>query len=260
MSDSVIAEQRGHAFWLTINRPEQRNAINEAVISELSEGVRRALGNSAIRAIVLTGAGDRAFSAGGDLSLSADGSPFTTDPANPRNYVADFFRLLENCNLPIIARVNGAAVAGGLGLVCASDMAVAVETAAFGTPESKIGLFPMMILPYLMRVIPPRQLMEMCMTGEPLDAQQALAAGIVNYVVPKAELDSKLEWLIERAVTSSPTGIRLGKMAFHAMQDMHIREALDYAQLLVPTMSRTEDAKEGFAAFRDKRAPVWTGK
>jgi enoyl-CoA hydratase/carnithine racemase len=260
MSQAVLVEQRGATQWITINREERRNAINETVIGGIASGIRQALATEGIRAIVLTGAGDKAFCAGGDLAPNAEGIPFVADPARPRNYVADLFKLVEDCDLPIIARVNGHALAGGLGLLCACDLAIAADHATFGTPESKIGLFPMMIMPYLMRTLSRRRLMELCITGEPISAADALEAGLVNYVVPLADLDTKVDWLLKRVVERSPTAVRLGKMSFHTMQDMAIREALDFAQLMLPMMARTEDAREGMKAFQEKRAAKWTGR
>jgi enoyl-CoA hydratase/carnithine racemase len=258
--DPVLLVRRDAVLWITINRPERRNAINEAVAAGIAAGLRQAMDDRDCRAIVLTGAGDKAFCAGGDLNPSADGAPFTVDPANPRNYVVDLLQLIETCGVPLIARVNGHALAGGFGLVCACDLVVSVDHATFGTPESKIGLFPMMILPHLMRIVPPRRLMEMCITGESFSAAEALQYGIVNYVVPVHALDDKLAWLLELIVNRSPTAIRLGKQSFQAMRDMALREALEYAQLMLPMMARTEDCREGFQAFRDKRAPRFTGR
>jgi enoyl-CoA hydratase/carnithine racemase len=260
MSENVLVTRRGSALWITINRAERRNAINEAVVAGIAAGVREAMASSDIRVIVLTGAGDRAFCAGGDLAPNAEGVPFVSDPAKPRHFVADLFRLFEECDVPIVARVNGSAMAGGLGLLCACDLAVASADATFGTPESKIGLFPMMILPYMLRVLPRRRALELCITGEAISADEALAIGLVNYVAPAAELDAKLDWLLERIVNRSPTAVKLGKFAFHAIQDMSIREALDYTQLMLPSMARTEDAKEGMRAFQEKRDPKWPGR
>ncbi len=261
MTDTpVLAERRGPTLWITINRPDRRNALNETVVTTIAGAIRHAMAENEARAIVLTGAGDKVFCAGGDLAPSADGAPFSVDPSRPRNFIVDLLQLVETCPIPIIARVNGHALAGGFGLVCACDMVVAVDTANFGTPESKIGLFPMMIMPHLMRVVPPRRLMEMCITGEPLSATEALAAGIVNHLAAPAELDAKLDWLLDRVVTRSPTAIRLGKQGFQAMRDMALRDALEYAQLMLPMMAQTQDAREGFAAFREKRQPAWTGR
>ena len=144
--------------------------------------------------------------------------------------------------------------------MCACDLVVAKETARLGTPESGIGLFPLMILPYMLRIVPRRRLLEMCVTGEPFSAQEALDMDLVNYVVPDGELDAKVEWLLARIVDKSPTAIRVGKTAFHAMQDMSLHEGFSYAELMLPALAQTEDAKEGFAAYNEKRPPVWVNR
>lgn len=260
MTDTVLSELRGAAWWITLNRPERRNAINEALCAGVADALDRAEATPAARAIVLTGAGDQSFCAGGDLKPSADGSPFALEPSEPNHYVVRLFRRLQACRLPVVARVNGNAMAGGLGLVCACDMAIAVSNARFGVPETRIGLFPMMILPYMMRLIPRRRLLEMCITGELFDAQEALALDIVNYVVEPDALDAKLDWLLARIVDKSPTAIRIGKQMFRAIEDMTLDQAFELTQVMLPLMAQSEDAKEGFAAFNEKRAPRWTGR
>jgi enoyl-CoA hydratase/carnithine racemase len=256
----VAIELRGPVQWITIDRAERRNAFDAEVIRGIARGVAQAQADPAVRAIVLTGAGDRAFCAGGDLRAESGESPFELDPARPRNPVIDLFKELEQCTLPTLARVNGHALAGGLGLVCACDLAVAAETATLGVPETAVGLFPMMILPYLLRTLPRRQLMEWCITGARWTAQEALAVGILNYVVPPAELDAKVEWLLARILDKSPTAIRIGKQGIQAMRDMTLPQAFEYAQHALPSIARSEDAREGFAAFRERRPPRWTGR
>ena len=250
----------GDVVTIELQREERRNALNEAVAAGIIAALDAAEANRSIRAVVLTGSGDKAFCAGGDLKPGADGTPFVIDAADPRHYVAALFRRMDACRLPIIGRVNGHALAGGFGLVCACDLVVARDDATLGVTEVRVGLFPMMILPYLLRVVPYRTLMEICLSGEPLTAAQALSAGIVNYVVPAAELDAKTAWLADRITTKSPTGIRLGKQALAKIREMSIDQALEYAQFMLANMARTADAREGFAAFAEKRAPNWTAE
>ena len=257
--DSVLLERRGAAMWITINRAERRNALNEEVIAGIARGVEQASSDNSCRVIVLTGAGDKAFCAGADLAKNVQGGAFAVDFSRPRHYIVDLFKLMQDCRLPIVARVNGSVMAGGFGLLCSCDMAVAADDIRIGTPESKIGMTPMMILPSMLRVLPPRRLAEMCITGEQFSAQDALDWGVVNYIAPRAEFDAKLDWLLSRIVDKSPTAVRLGKQAFNAMRDMGLRESLEYAQAMVPVMASTQDAKEGMAAFQEKRAPNWTG-
>lgn len=129
-----------------------------------------------------------------------------------------------------------------------------------GVTEVKVGLFPMMILPFLLRNTPNRVLMEMCLTGEPITAAEAKAHGIVNHAVPADQLDAKLDWLLARITDKTPTGIRLGKQALAKIREMSFDAALEYAPFMLANMARTEDAREGFAAFAEKRSPEWTGR
>lgn len=260
MTGTVKLERRGAVLVVTIDREERRNALNESVAKGIAAGLDQAEGDRDIRAVLLTGAGEKAFCAGGDLQRAADGTPFTIDAADPRHYVAALLRRMDACRLPIVARVNGHALAGGFGLVCACDLVVAREDALLGVSEVKVGLFPMMILPYLLRVLPQRLMMELCVTGEPITAAEGLADRIVNYAVPAGELDARTDWLLDRIVSKSPTGIRLGKQALSKIREMSTDSALEYAQFMLANMARTKDAREGFAAFIEKRAPQWTAE
>lgn len=259
MSEPVLVERRGNVLWITINREERRNAINEDVIRRIRNGIEQANEAGDIRAIVLTGAGDKAFCAGADLQKNVKGGAFDVDFSRPRHYIVDLFKTIQESPIPLIARVNGHVMAGGFGILCACDMAIAADDIRIGTTESRIGVTPMMILPFMLRVLPPRRLQEMCITGEQFTAKDALDWGVVNYVVPRGELDAKLDWLLSRVTDKSPTAIRLGKQAFNAMRDMSLRESLEYAQVMVPVMSSTEDAREGKLAFQEKRTPNFTG-
>ena len=178
---AVLHEKRGAAFWITLNRPEKHNAINNGVIAGISAGISAAIADGDVRAIVLTGAGDKAFCAGGDL---APGGGFNFDFSQPRTAYGNLMRQAQNCPLPIIAAVNGVCVAGGMGLLVMVDMAVAVEGARFGLPETKIGLFPMQVLSLMKDLVPMRILREWALSGEPFDATEAKAAGLLNHIVP----------------------------------------------------------------------------
>ncbi len=259
MSELLI-ERDGAVMRLTINREDRRNAINDAVIDGLMDGIRQAMAAVPdVRVIVLTGKGDRAFCAGADLKRTGDDRPFQIDHTDPAAKLGDLFRLVERCPLPLIARVNGHAVAGGLGLVAMCDMAVAVEHAKLGAPETRIGVWPMMIMTHLMRVIPKRKLLELMVTGEPITAAEGLACGLLNHVVPSAELDAKVDWLTDRILKSSPAAIRRGLYVYRAMQDMTMHQALVLAESNGGLMGTSEDAQEGIAAFNEKRAPEWSG-
>lgn len=257
-NDSVILEKKGAALWITINRPEKRNAMNADVIAGIVEGYRLAHDEAAVRAIVLTGAGEKAFCAGADLANS--GSAFAQDFSKPNGDLADLMRLSQNATKPAIARVNGVCMAGGMGLLCMTDMAVAVDTAIFGLPEVKVGVFPMQVLALLQSIAPRRLVNEWCITGEPFDARAAQDAGLLNHIVPAVELDAKIDWLISRITDKSPTAIRRGKYAMRAIAAMSFDESIAYLETQIAILSMTEDAKEGLKAFAEKRKPVWPGK
>jgi len=256
--DSVILDKRGQALWITINRPDKRNALNASVISGIANGYRTAHEDPDVRVIVLTGAGEKAFCAGADLQNS--GAAFSMDFARPNVDYADLLRLSQNATKPAIARVGGVCMAGGMGLLCMTDMAIAADHAIFGLPEVKVGVFPMQVMSLLQSMVPPRLVSEWALTGEPFDARAAQAAGLLNYVVPSAELDAKVDWLIGRLVDKSPTAIRRGKYAMRAIGSMSFDQSIAYTESQIALLAMTEDAKEGLKAFGEKRKPVWTGK
>src|SRR5438128_10478302 len=200
---SVIREKRGQAFWITINRPDKRNALNGVVIAGIAKGYRDAHDDKGIRVIVLTGTGDKAFCAGADLQNS--GAAFAMDFSRPNVDYADLLRLSQNATKPSIARVGGVCMAGGMGLLCMTDMAVAADHVMFGLPEVKVGVFPMQVMSLVQSIAPRRLVTECEVTGGPLYARTAHKAGLLNHVVPAAELDAKIEWLVGRLIDKSPT-------------------------------------------------------
>jgi methylglutaconyl-CoA hydratase len=256
--NSIILEKRDQALWITINRPEKRNAINGDVVAGIAQGYRQAHEDNNVRLIVLTGAGDKAFCAGADLQ--ATGAAFATDFSRPNVDYADLLRLSQNATKPSIARVNGVCMAGGMGLLCMTDMAVAADHAVFGLPEVKVGVFPMQVMSLLQEIAPRRLINEWALTGEPFDAHAAQAVGLLNYVVPSAELNAKVDWLIGRIVDKSPTAIRRGKYAMRAIAAMSFDQSIAYTESQIALLAMTEDAKEGLKAFAEKRKPVWPGK
>jgi enoyl-CoA hydratase/carnithine racemase len=257
-STSVILDKRGQSLWITINRPDKRNALNAEVIAGIAQGYRQAHEDADVRVMVLTGAGDKAFCAGADLQKA--GAAFAMDFSRPNVDYADLLRLSQNATKPAIARLAGVCMAGGMGLLCMTDMAVAADDVIFGLPEVKVGVFPMQVLSLLRTIAPSRLVSEWALTGEPFDAKTAQAAGLLNYVVPAAELDAKIEWLIDRIIDKSPTAIRRGKYAMRAIGAMSFDEAIAYTESQIALLAMTEDAKEGLKAFAEKRKPVWTGK
>jgi enoyl-CoA hydratase/carnithine racemase len=252
----VLVERRGAALWIIINREARRNAMNAAVLIAMQGAMKGAVKDPQVRAIVLTGAGDKAFCAGADLG---DGTGvFTRGLDDPMTDFGRLARTVRDIGVPLIARVNGACVAGGMGLMAMCDLAVAAEHARFGLPEGKVGVFPMQVLVYLRAMLHIRHINELCLTADLIDAGRAREMGLVNSVVPAAQLDAEVQRLIEQVAATSPVAIRRGKMAIAAMQMMAFPEALAFAEAQISIAAMTEDAAEGLAAFNERRPARWT--
>lgn len=251
-NEEVVVAQRGAALWLTINREARRNAMSHGVIATLAHEIQAAQGNRSIRAIVLTGAGNKAFCAGADLQAA---KAFTTDYSEPHGHLAQLLRAARSSTVPLIARVNGACLAGGMGLLAMCDMAVAGSHAVFGLPEVKVGVFPAQVLTVLQHLIPRRTLVEMCITGEPITSSQALAFGLVNHV--DDDVDARLNWLLERLLDKSPAAIRRGLYTLKSVETMAFEESMAFTESQIALFTLTEDAREGQRAFQEKRKPQW---
>jgi enoyl-CoA hydratase/carnithine racemase len=259
MPETVLYEKDGPVARVTINRPDKRNALNVTVMSELREAVALARADDAVRVVVLTGAGDKAFSAGGDLGgFSAQQSK--VEQHHLRGTLADLLEDMTRLGKPVIARVNGHALAGGFGLLCGCDLAVATDTAEFGMPEINMGLWPFIITAVVSRRLPRTKALELMMTGERITAAEAERWGIVNQVVAASDLDKAVDELAAKLGSKSPAIMRLGKDSFYAAQDMGFREALDYLHGQLAICLETEDTIEGVTAFLQKRDPQWKGR
>jgi enoyl-CoA hydratase/carnithine racemase len=259
MAAAVLAEVVEGVATLTINRPERRNALSWEVVGQLRTEVERARLDPAIRVVVLTGAGDKAFSAGADLGGMAEGAGFL-DLHEARGQMAGLFEELWGLGKPTIARVRGFALAGGFGLALSCDLVVASADAQFGTPEINVGLWPYMITVPLCRSMPPKKALELMLTGRRVDAAEAERIGFVTRVVAVEELDSAVDELAATLAAKSPAVLKLGRDSFYKMWDVEASEALAFlhGQLTITTL--TEDSREGLAAFAEKRSPNWTGR
>jgi enoyl-CoA hydratase/carnithine racemase len=251
----LLSEQRGPVLWLTINREARRNAMSHSVLAALVQSIDVAQSRRELRAIVVTGAGEKAFCAGADLQAD---KAFTTDYSEPMGHLAQVLRSARMSMVPLIARVNGACMAGGMGLLAMCDLAVASRHAVFGLPEVKVGLFPAQVLSALQHLIPRRKLAELCLTGEPLTSAQALEMGLVNYV--DDDVDVRLQWLLDRLLDKSPAAIRRGLYTMKKIEAMAFEESMSFTESQIALFTLTEDAKEGQAAFKEKRKPRWTGQ
>jgi enoyl-CoA hydratase/carnithine racemase len=243
---------------VTLHNPERRNAIGPQMINELLYALDDAHADDDIRAVVLTGEG-KAFCAGGDFAQMTGGDADGPALAPKGDYV-DLLLAMTRTEKPIIARVNGPAMGGGLGLVAASTFAIAETGATLGTPEINVGLFPMMIMAVLSRLVPRRKLLEMMLFGQKMTAEDARAAGLLNRVVPAEELDAAVKIFTDEIVKKSPLTIGLGLRAFAAQDDLDLEKALPMLRDKLAEMLGTDDAREGLMAFLEKRPPVWKGK
>jgi enoyl-CoA hydratase/carnithine racemase len=249
----------GPVARVTIDRPERRNAMSFGVMQGLRDAVAEAKADDAVRVVVLTGAGDKAFCAGADLGGGgiAEGASAAHDG---RGMLAELFRDLWTLGKPTIARVRGYALAGGFGLALACDFVVAADDAQFGTPEVKVGLWPYMITVPLLRSMPPKRVLELMMTGRRVDATEADRIGFVTRVVPVEELDAAVDELAATLASKSPLITRWGRDSFYRVLDMDPDDALAYLQAMLTVTSASEDTAEGVAAFAEKREPKWKGR
>jgi len=255
----VLIEVRESIATVTLNRPEQRNPLSAAMMRDLRHALDWCKAEPAIAVVVLTGAGDRAFCAGADLSgFGGDQSPLELH--HGRHALAELFVEMAELGKPIVGRINGHALAGGFGLACACDLLVAVDTATFGTPEINVGVWPMMIQAVLSRNLPRKILLEMVMLGDRWTATQLQQYGLVNRVVAAERLDEETAGLAARLAEKSAAIMRLGRDSFYAQQDMEFRSALDYLHSLVTLVTLTEDSAEGRKAFFEKRPPQYRGR
>ncbi|HMC53081.1 MAG TPA: enoyl-CoA hydratase-related protein [Acidimicrobiales bacterium] len=259
MADEVLYEVAHGVARVTINRPERRNAISWGVTTGLREAMAQAKADPVVRVVVLTGAGEKAFCAGADLTGMAQGAGFL-DLHDGRGELARLFLEMWELGKPTIARVRGYALAGGFGLALSCDLVVASDDAQFGTPEVDVGLWPHMITVPLVRSMPPKKVLELMLTGRRVGAQEAERIGFVTRVVAAADLDAAVDELAATLAAKSPAVVKLGRDSFYAVWDLASRDALGYLHSQLTLTTLTEDSREGIAAFAEKRPPRWTGR
>jgi enoyl-CoA hydratase/carnithine racemase len=257
--DALLYAVADGVATITINRPERRNSLSWTVMTELRTALAAARADDDVRVVVLTGAGDKAFCAGADLTGMASGAGWAA-LHDARGELARLFRDMWELGKPTIARVRGFALAGGFGLCLACDLVVAADDAQFGTPEINVGLWPFMITVPLLRSMPPKVALELMMTGRRVDAEEAQRIGFVHRVVPVDELDEATDALAAVLAAKSPAIMKLGRDSFYAVWDQAAEDALRLLHPMLTVTANTEDAAEGIAAFAEKRAPVWKGR
>lgn len=257
--EQIIYSKKDKQAWITLNRPEKRNAMSTQLLRETNEAFDDAEADANVVCIVLTGAGDKAFCAGADLGGGPGGDGMIQQHEG-RGQLAQLIMKMGRLGKPILCAANGSVLAGGMGLMMACDIVISKDTNEFSLPEIKRGLFPMMVMGLLIRNIGRKKAMEMLLTGEKISAAEAERIGLINHAVPAAQYDAKVAEMAAKLASFSPAINKLGKQAFNAMQDMSLPEALPFLQAMLGLNVMTEDAIEGVMAFIQKREPVWKGR
>jgi enoyl-CoA hydratase/carnithine racemase len=244
---------------IALDQPETRNALSDALLSDVIGALEAARDDDRVRCVVLTSTHEKVFSSGGDLvGFSAEA------PLVHKHFASDrfpaVFRLLGELGKPSICAANGHVLAGALGLALACDLVIARDQARFGTPEINVGLFPFMITALIYRNVGRKKAGELMLLGEQISAQEAERIGIVNRVAGAEEFDEVVRDWAEKLAGKSPVMMRLGKEAMFRQQDMALADALDYLRSQLTIAFSTQDIQEGVNAFFEKRPPEWTGR
>ena len=257
--ENVVYEKKGPIAYVTFNRPKVLNALNGKTISELKSAFEDACDDSAVRGVILTGAGDKAFAAGADIGEMANNTALEAEEATRRGQKVT--ELIENLGKPVVAAVNGFALGGGCELAMACTIRVAAETAKFGQPEVKIGIMPgyggTQRLP---RLVGRGRALQLILSGEVIAAQEAYRIGLVNEVVPNADLIARAEAILKQIISNAPVGVKFSIEAVNKGLDTSVAEGLLIEASLFALCASTEDKKEGTTAFLEKRAPQFKGR
>jgi enoyl-CoA hydratase/carnithine racemase len=244
---------------ITLNEPSTRNALSPALLDGLIAGFERARDDDAVRAIVLASSHETVFSSGANLGGFAGDVSLVHKHFGSERFVS-LFKLISQLGKPTLCAASGHVLAGALGIALACDLVLAKDSATFGTPEINVGAFPFMIMALIYRNVPRKKANELLLLGERWSAQEALAAGLVNKVLPASEFDDAVdEWALKLAA-KSPVIMRLGKEAMRRQLDMPFDDALDYLRAQLTLALSTEDIVEGVTAFFEKREPRWKGR
>jgi enoyl-CoA hydratase/carnithine racemase len=244
---------------VTLNDPDTRNALSAEMLAGLIAAFERARDDEQVRCVVLASADERTFSSGANLGGFAGETPLVHKHFASDRFVG-LFKLIGELGKPTVCAVRGHVLAGALGIALACDLVVASEGATFGTPEINVGTFPFMIMSLIYRNVPRKKANELLLLGERWSAQDALAAGLVNRVVPEEQFEEAVADWAATLAGKSPVIMRLGKEAMRRQMDMPLDDALDYLRAQLTLALSTEDIVEGVSAFFDKREPQWKGR
>ena len=258
MADELLYEVADGVATVTLNRPEQRNALNAELLTGLVDAMKRVRDDDEVRAVVLTGAGEKVFCAGADLGGFAADVPLV-DKHFASDLFLEYFRLMPRLGKPSLCAANGHVLAGGMGLALSCDLLIAKEGARFGTPEINVGAFPYMIMSIIYRNVPRKKVNEMMLLGEQVSAEQAVEYGIANKVVPADDFQAAVDEWATKLASKSPVLMRLGHDAMYRQQDMALDDALEFLRSQLSLTFSTDDIQEGVKAFFEKREPEWKG-
>jgi enoyl-CoA hydratase len=259
-SDHVLYElDEPGVATITLNDPDTRNALSAEMLAGLIEAFERARDSDEVRCVVLASSHAKTFSSGANLGGFGGEVPLVHKHFGSERFVG-LFKLIGELGKPTICAVRGHVLAGALGIALACDLIVASEEATFGTPEINVGTFPFMIMALIYRNVPRKKANELLLLGERWSAQEALAAGIVNRVVPGEAFEEAVAEWAGRLASKSPVIMRLGKQAMRRQLDMPLDDALDYLRAQLSLAMSTEDIVEGVSAFFEKREPQWKGR
>jgi enoyl-CoA hydratase/carnithine racemase len=253
---SLIYDVQDFVCTVTLNRPEKRNALSAQLVNELIYALELARDDDQVRAVILTGAGT-AFCAGGDLSQMSGAGGASESSIPYRGGFVELNLAFQSINKPVIAKIRRYALAGGLGLVCACQFAFAEDSATFGTPEIHRGIFPMMIMANIFRVVPRRKGLELVLSGERVSAPAALDMGLISHTAPSDDLDDAVWTFAQSLVDRPPSIMKLGLEAFYQQSDMDYGAALPYLNDMLMKCLSTPDAQKGLMAFMTKQSPNW---
>jgi enoyl-CoA hydratase/carnithine racemase len=256
----LLAERDGNVLRLIINREDKRNALSADVMRGMLDGVTAAATDDDVRVIVLGSAGERIFCAGADLAVMANDAT-GLEQHEGRGLLARLVVAMRECPVPIVARVQGMCLAGGVGLAAGADVVLARESAQFGLPEVDRGLWPFMVSALLARHVSPKHAMDRMLAGDRFDARTAYEMGLVSRVFPDETFDADVDAYVAKLAASPPVAVRLGKAAWVAATETGpLAVALEAMQAQLSLLTTSKDAAEGIAAFFEKRPPNWSGR
>jgi enoyl-CoA hydratase/carnithine racemase len=257
--ETLLVDIRDGVARVTLNRPDVRNALNQAMVRDLEAALAALERDPAACVIVLAGAGDRAFCAGADLKGVGDRGT-TLQARESFGGLARILEAIPRMRTPVIAQVHGFALAGGCGLAAGCDIVVAADDAVFGLPELKVGLVPAIVMAPILRSVGRKRGMLMILSGEQIPAREAYEIGLVSRLVPRGSLEESVSKLAGSIANLSPAAVGLAKEAAATAPDMEYGAALRYLREITTLVALSDDAKEGIAAFFEKRPPRWTGR